>query len=272
MNYKILLLTISLLSCGEHQEAVKAKSSDTKPVVVDDEAALFAEKKASLDQLFLLNRDSAKFTSQDMWGSLLIGHLFDNTQKDAVLRYKDNDTVANIIVLRQSGKNWDTIFSTKIWPVETVVWDEFIEVADFNGDNIPDLKIIKNFWYYHTGENADLWLYSKDHFTKVEGFDSIVSATYDKQTNLIYSYQSNGCADMAMYFGVFKVVGNKVVKIKEMNCNCCLETGDSCSIEVFGQKPHLVPYKKAYKYVPAFYAEGVKDKCEMVPLNNQINK
>lgn len=275
----ILLLTVCLLSCGQAKVNVKDKSAGKAPLsygqpkpdvkgesadeasLADSDGARFAEKKAALDQLFLLHRDSAAFSSQDIWTSLSIGHLFSNVEKDAVLRYNDNDTVMSVIVLRQSGSSWDTIFSTKIWPAEICAFDEKIEISDFNGDDIPDLKITKIFWELRVGEIADLWLYDKHRFTKVAGFDNIVSAIYDKRTNLIYSYHSNGCADMAMYFGVFRIKGNAVESVKEMFCNCCLESNDSCSIEVMGKKPYQVPYEKAYKHVPAFYADAVKAKC-----------
>ncbi|WP_143059042.1 XAC2610-related protein [Chitinophaga arvensicola] len=208
------------------------------------------------------HRDSSAFSAQDMWTSLLIGHLFSPHEKDAVLRYNDNDSVANVIVLRQSGESWDTIFSTKVCPVETGSFDEKIAISDFNGDDIPDLKIIRRFWDIHYGENADLWLYINDRFTKVEGFDKIVSATYDKGTHLIYSYQSAGCADMAMYFGVFSIQGNQVKTVRELSCDCCTRD-DSCYINVFGQAPYAVPYESAYKHVPAFYAGAVKEKLRI---------
>jgi hypothetical protein len=258
----ILFLTVCFISCGQQRVGIKTKGRDIKPLT-DSTVDIFSQKKESLNQLFLLNKDSAKFNSRDLWTSLLIGHLFDKEQKDAVLRYEDNDTVANVIILRLSGKNWDTIFSTKIYPVSTGGFEDLIEVSDFNGDNIPDLKVVKDYWNIHTGEKSDLWLYSKNHFTKVQGFDSIITATYDKRSNLIYAYQSMGCADMVMYFGIFKIIGNKVEKIKEMSCDCCLESNDSCTIKVFGRKPYFVPYKMAYKYVPSFYADGVREKCEM---------
>lgn len=262
MKRTILFLAVCLLSCGQQRTAVKTKVEDTKPLR-DSTTELFAGEKASLDELFLLNKDSAEFSLQNMWTSLLIGHLFGEDNKDAVLRYMDNDTVVNVIVLRQAGKDWDTIFSTKICPATTGSWNDLIQVSDFNGDNIPDLKVVKDHWDFHSGENSDLWLYSDNHFRKVQGFDSIISAEYDKNTNLIYSYQSMGCADMAMYFGVFKIVGDKVQKIKEMKCDCCQESEDSCEIKEFGQKSYMVTYKTAYKYVPGFYAEGVKEKLDM---------
>lgn len=263
MTRRIFIFTILLLSCGQPAKEVKTKVRDTKPLT-HSPSNLFVGSKASLDSLFLLKKDSLQFIFQNLWTSLLIGHLFNKENKDAVLRYKDNDTVSNVIVLRQSGEIWDTIFSAKIYTVTTSALEDLVEVTDFNGDHIPDLKMVKDFWDIHPGDNSDLWLYRKSHFTKVRGFDNIVSATYDKNTNLIYSYQSTGCADMSMYFGIFKIVRDKVQKIKEMKCDCCVDVNDSCTIEVFGEKPYLVPYKTAYKHVPRFFAEGVKEKCEMV--------
>jgi len=258
MNRMLLLLTVCLLSCGQHLPI--AEKNHTQAPVIDEEAALLAEKKASLEQLFLLNRDSASFSQQEMGASLLIGHLFDSTHKDAVFRYQENDSIASVYVLRQTDRKWDTIFSVRHAATSGGAFDTFVEISDFNGDQIPDLKVVREFWEMRVGETADLWLYANNHFTPVQGFDSIVSATYDENTHLIYSYHSNGCADMAMYFGVFKIVGKELKPVQEMNCNCCLD--DSCSIEIVGKEPYMVPYKEAYKHVPVFYAEAVKEKCE----------
>ncbi len=270
MRQLILLLAACLLSCSQHPVPEKIKD---KPLIDSavlkkedkqgDTMAFYAGRKAGLDSLFLQYSDSAAFTSQSWGTSLLIGCLFDKAHKDAVLRYEDNDSVANVIVLRQSDKNWDTIFSTKVYPVSTGMLEDLIVVSDFNGDNIPDLKIIKEHWDIHPGERADLWLYGKGHFRQVQSFDKIVSAEYDKRTNLIYSYHSTGCADMAMYFGVFKITGTCVKTVKEMSCDCCAVSGDSCSIAVVGEKPYLVPYNRAYKHVPVYYAAAVKEKCEL---------
>lgn len=259
MNRIFLLLAIFLLSCGQPPQAVKT-NKDNIPLI-DEEAVLLADRKASLEELFLLNKDSADFRQQQLGASLLIGSLFDSSHKDAVFRYQENDSVESVFVLRQSAGQWDTIFSVRSGAATGGAFDEFIEISDFNGDHIPDLKVIKEHWYIHDGERADLWLYANNHFTRVEGFDSIISSIYDEKTDLIYAYQSAGCADMAMYFGVFKITGNKVKRIQEMRCNCCQEAGDSCSIEVEEKKPYRVSYEEAYKHVPVFYADAVKAKC-----------
>jgi hypothetical protein len=274
MKHTIAFLIVSLLSCSQPAKE-KEPVNNTIPFVDstadttaaettgEDRTVDFLADKAALDRLFLLNRDSAAFTAQDMTTSLMIGHLFDKENKYAVLRNSENDSVARVVVLEEIGKNWDTVISEKLYPASTGDWSGLIEVNDFNGDNIPDLKVIKEHWDFHTGENADLWLYSNKHFTKVKGFDHIITASYDKPTNLVYAYQSAGCADMAMYFGVFKVVGDTVQTVKEMKCDCCSESGDSCEIKVYGQQPFMVPAQKAYKYVPDFYTEAVKSKIEM---------
>ena len=271
----IFTLAILFVSCEQTTNGLKTKNTDTTIItdsftsrdrtpLTDSPYYTLVDNKISLDSLFLLKRDSSEFSSQNMWTSLFIGHLFSNDKKSTVLRYVEDDTVSNVVVLQQSKQSWDTIFSTKVYPVSIGAFEDWIQITDFNGDNIPDLKVVKDFWDIHPGNKSELWLYNKNHFTKVKGFDDIVSATYDKKTDLVYSYQSTGCADMNMYFGVFKIVGDKVQKIKEMYCDCCVESNDSCALKVFGKKPFLVPYKTAYKYVPDFFAEGVKEKCEMV--------
>ena len=268
-----LILAIILLSCRQPNKGNEIKNPD-KIITVDrvpNRGTIYitdstqynlVDSKASLDSLFLRKRDSSKFVSQNIWTSLIIGNLFNKNKKSAVLRYMENDTASTIIVLQQSKHFWDTIFSTRVYPVHTGALEDVIQLADFNGDNVPDLKLVKDHWDIHPGNLADLWLHQRGQFKKVKGFDEIVSAEYDKKTNLIYSYQSTGCADMSMYFGVFKIVDDKVQKVKEMECDCCVEKNDSCTIKVVGQKPFWVPYKTAYKHVPAFFADGVKQKCE----------
>jgi hypothetical protein len=227
-----------------------------------DYTNLFVKSKKKLDSLFMMKKDSVKYNYEDTNITLKIGYLFAKNSKHAVLRYKKNDTIAIISVLHNTKNRWDTIFSVKQFPVSSGLWFEYIDISDFNGDNIPDLKVVKSHWDMHTGENSDLWLFNNDHFTKVEYFDSIVSAEFDKQTTLIYSYMSEGCADMRMYFGTYKIIRNKVIKVSEMDCDCCVD--DTCEIKIKGLKSQKYSYAEAYKHVPGFFASGVKEKCEMV--------
>jgi hypothetical protein len=61
----ILFLTVCFLSCGQHGVEIKTKGRDIKSLT-DSTVDVFSEKKASLNQLFLLNKDSVKFSSQDL--------------------------------------------------------------------------------------------------------------------------------------------------------------------------------------------------------------
>lgn len=271
-RYAIFILTVSLAwtACSNptadksNTNKMSVDSSSTTVSEAESVSDIYQASKKSLDSLFVLKRDSLQFNFQDLRTSLLLGHLFNKGSKHAVLRYLDNDSVTSVLVLRQSINKWDTIFSTKIFPVWTSFLDDLVQITDFNGDHIPDLKVVKTVWPIHTGDYSDCWLYNNDRFTKVIGFDSIVSAEYDSKTNLIYSYQSMGCADMAMYFGTFKIIDNKVKKIKEILCDCCTQKGDSCKIEIVGQnKSYSVPSKTLYKHVPPIFADLIKEKCEI---------
>jgi len=230
--------------------------------IVKASTNLYAEHKRSLDSLFIARKNLVSFNEQNYFTSLLIGNLFEKENKDAVLMYKINDTISYMCVLRKIGNKWDTLLSEKIFPVHNELNEELINVSDFNGDKIPDLKVVKHFWGVHTGEFSDLWLYRKNHFFRINGFENIVSAEYDEKSKLIYSYQSRGCADNNMYLGVFKIVNNKVQTVKEMYCDCCSETSNNGTISFTDKKSFQVPFDKVYQYVPAYFRDAVKEKCK----------
>ncbi|MFB6455822.1 hypothetical protein ACE38W_11175 [Chitinophaga sp. Hz27] len=230
----------------------------------DDEGEMnYAAVKSDLDSLFNEYKDSLRFDVDEMWYSLHIGHLFDKKNKHAVMHFYLNDSISKILVLKLCGRQWDTIFSVERDSAKAnyMRLDDYYTFSDFNGDGIPDLKIVNDYWDIHPGENADLWLFRKDSFISVKNFSEIVTADYDKKTRLIYSYQSAGCADMAMVFGVYKIVDDTVQIKKLLNCDCC--EADSCIINIYNQKTYRVPYEKAYLHVPSYYASFVKAKCEM---------
>ncbi|GEP91279.1 hypothetical protein CTE07_29240 [Chitinophaga terrae (ex Kim and Jung 2007)] len=241
-------------------ETDKKKGNDTTAF---SEQEIYLRSKKHLDSVFNANQETETFSLNLINGAVHIGHLFTPTAKDAVLGYYENDSVLNVIVLRRSFGRWDTLMKERICPARqgALFMDDAYTFSDWNGDGIPDLKVIKDQWEMHTGEISDLWTYQDNRFIKVKGFDKIISAQYDKKTRLIYSYMSTGCADMSMYFGVFKITGSEARPVKQLNCDCC--NGDSCTITINGLQPYNVPIGQAYKHVPAYFAEGVKEKCLM---------
>ncbi|SFW72451.1 hypothetical protein [Chitinophaga sancti] len=267
MKLPVFILLLSMLHCGQHPKTTTTTEDTTQTIndttKEENTEAGYAEiGQYEIDSLFTKNKDSLSYNFEDILASVKIGYLFSKENKDAIFRYYPDDTTVHIIVLRQFGAKWDTIFSEMISPVRMGAYSDFITVQDFNGDHIPDLKVIKDFWDIHVGENSDLWLYRNRHFIKVKNFDHIVSAEYLVQTGLIYSYQSAGCADMAMQFGTYRIVADTVQQLDFRYCGCC-DTSDSCEIKVKGKESFKVPYKRAYKYVPELYQEAVKDKLEM---------
>ena len=81
-------------------------------------------------------------------------------------------------------------------------WKKIVEIEEFNGDKIPDLKIVEDYSVgaIHYAEIAEAWLFNGNSFTKIDSFDNIYNAKYDSAANEIYSYLSTGCADMSKYF------------------------------------------------------------------------
>jgi len=267
MKLLVFILLLSLLHCGQHPKPT-ATSKDTTTTISDTTenenttASVADIGQYEIDSLFAQNKDSLSYNFEDTRVAIKIGYLFSKENKDAIFRYYPNDTTAHIIVLRQSGAKWDTIFSEIQCPVRMGPYSDFITVQDFNGDHIPDLKVVIAFFDIHFGEYSDLWLYRNRQFIKVKNFDHIVSGEYLEHTGLIYSYQSAGCADMAMQFGTYKIVADTVQQLDFRYCDCC-DPADSCVIKIEGKQPFKVPYKSAYKYVPGLYQDGVKNKLEM---------
>ncbi|NIG52586.1 hypothetical protein [Chitinophaga sp. Cy-1792] len=263
----VLLFAILFFAC-KHKNSpdatIRAVDTSLHATADTDEGMTdYHMVKSDLDSMFNLYSDSSKFDKDEMWYSMHIGHLFGNSKKYAAMHYFMNDSVSEVLILKQSGERWDTIFTLhrqESGPNFYSIFD-FYTFSDFNGDGIPDFKLVKHYWDIHPGELSDLWLFKNDSFIPVKNFDEIISAEYDKKTKQIYSYRSDGCADMAMRFGVYKLVSDSIVQVEIVHCACC--EGDSCQITIDDRKSYWVPMSKAYLHVPRFFSEDVKQKCSM---------
>lgn len=189
------------------------------------------------------------------------GFLFEQGVKDAVLRNFIDDTTYNVTIIRYREHRWDTIFSQTVPTFVPADVFQGVEIKDFNGDHIPDLKIVKFTYQIHPADVCELWLYQHGQFRKVAGFDKIPSPEYVEKTGLIYGYQSAGCGDMAMMMGTYRIVADTVQTIQYMRCDCCDK--DSCTISIEGANPYKVPKLKGCEHVPEIYADLVKWKCEL---------
>jgi hypothetical protein len=250
MKKFLYILILSFLSCEPSpKDANRNERND-----------IFSHDKRLLDSLFLLNKDSDKYCLKTLRSTLLIGNLFAEGNNYAILNYKENDTTSCTIILKQIDKKWDTVFSKKVFPVSLIESEDIIKLSDFNGDNIPDLKVAKRHRGIYSDENSSLYLFIKGKFTEIPGFDSIINATYDKATGNIYSYHCLDYAGNVSHFGVYKIADYKVKTIEEMNFYCCED--DSTLIMITGKKPYKVQSKLAYMHVHKYFAETVKEKCK----------
>lgn len=275
MKWPCILSLLLLTACHQASTHDKSDRAVVAEMSVDPSteekkymSTNIAEKKAYFEQTFLQMRDTASYEEETIWGSLHIGNLFGEEHRAAVLRTMVNDSTANVVVLQQTGNKWDTILFRSYPEMEVVAWEDYIDIKDFNGDDIPDLFIATGCSYImHTASWGELWLSVNGRFRKVEGFEDVVNPTYYKQDDKIYAYQSRGCADMNMYFGVFRISNYKVQHITAVSCDCCSE--DSCIIKADERKAITVPIQKACEYVPAYYADVVKEKCDWVIEHRQ---
>lgn len=250
-----------LLSCRQPADKQSVMHPASKP---SQERApdIYTTEKTLLDSLFRQNQHQASFRSQNSWTTLWVGNLFCREEKDAILWYPVSDSIRNVLVLRQNVSGWDTLLTNSVKTWYTANEPGQLELKDFDDDGMPDLKVLQK-QFIHGNSVFDLWYYADGKFSPVEGFDNIVNAEYDPKDKLFYACTSLGCADMRMRFGVFRITGMKVQKLREVECDCCLEQKDHCTIQINGAAKFKASLNEAYKHVPAFFAERVKAKCRL---------
>lgn len=205
----------------------------------------------------------------DHWGAFVIGHPFSPKFRDAVFRFSRPSGEDSIIILRESAGRWDTLLRAQLDSVDIGYITDRLDIRDYNGDGLPDLAAVITHYDIHTSYYYALWLNNGTHFSYVKGFDKIVNPEYDKQTHTINSYRSTGCADMAMFFGEYKFNGDSISTLRTILCGCCGDHGDSCGIQINSGPEFRVPEQKAHRYVPAFYAESVREKLKATEIPNK---
>lgn len=283
MKSFIIPLLLLLVACqGYHKESahrtasVSAKTDSpfakAPPVVAfgerwdtaDDNDRLIYEERCFQDEMFRQYKDTGTFESinDNIRGAFVIGHPFSTKFRDAVFRFSRPSGEDSVIILRQSAGRWDTLLRVQLDSVNIGMIDDRIDFQDYNGDGLPDLAAVTTQFDMHTSYFYALWLNRGTHFSHVKGFDKIANPEYDKQTHIINSYHSAGCADMAMVFGEYKFTGDSISTIRTVYCDCCGEHPDSCGIVINNGKKFQVHERKAHRYVPSFYAESVREKVK----------
>jgi len=217
------------------------------------------KQKSHLDSQFINKRNLKDFKEITETGQILIGDLFSSKKKYAVIVYKNSDTSIDAKVLVENGSLWDTVLvhQASCYYSEYMPYSEIIELEDFDGDHILDLRIINNYWETHPGNSGNIWLFKDGQFNFLEGSDVMVTPHFDAKTNRIYSYQSDGCGDMNMEFIVYQIFNNQVKEIDNIYCDCCECKQGFCTIN-----EKQIPLSQAHLSVPVYFRDMIKYKVK----------
>jgi hypothetical protein len=143
---------------------------------------------------------------------------------------------------------------------------EFLLFSDYNHDGWNDLEVIIDAWDgIGYGYRSRLWLVNQESFMLVKNFEGIYCPETDStsKSNLIYSYYSGGCADMAMHFSTWKLQRNAVRLVKKIEVDCCVGIGPDCAVIINEGKPIPVPGNRVHEYMPKHFRARLKEKMAM---------
>lgn len=281
IGFIAIICSICTTSCGKKTSSSTKSTSDKNSSQItnkntqlnnktdykayqDSIQKLINDHKSHFDSLFINKKGQQSFKEISDYGEIWIGNLFNEINKYAILVYQTTDSTMNIDVLKEREQKWDTILhhTSESYFEEIMLADGVIDISDFNGDNQVDLRIIHEYWHIHPGEHSMLWIFRNGNFEYVKDFDQITSPQYDKKTNKIYSYQSDGCADMDMQFFVYKLNGLQAIEVDDIFCECCDCDSGSCTITRKGQSKSIT-IDKLHLSFPEYFREMIKHKTEL---------
>lgn len=199
---------------------------------------------------------------------IYIGHLFHPSLKSAVLSWAVTDTTMDIVVFDLDDQgNRIPRFVARDQPsikLGIVLRGEFLFFKDYNFDGWKDLEVITEAWDgIANGHKSLLWLVRQGEFHPVRFFENIDSPQPDPIERQICSYNSGGCADMAMHFSVWKLQADSVKMTKDIDVDCCVGVDGKCLITIDDQASIPVPGNQVHRYVPRYYRDWIKEKMRL---------
>jgi hypothetical protein len=196
------------------------------------------------------------------------GRLFHHSLQSAVLAWSNSDSTLDIEVFHKKNGRWVPALQIRSSPFlcDVAFPDEalILYFTDYNHDGWNDLEVIvlSAQMAIHYNHQSRLWLFGHEKFIPVKNFENITSPAPDPNQNLIHSYMSTGCADMAMLFEVWRLKADSVRLIKTVEVDCCAVTESDCTVSIDGGNPRTVPGNKVHRYVPDYFREAVKEKVQ----------
>jgi hypothetical protein len=197
-----------------------------------------------------------------------VGRLFQHSLPSAVLAWSNTDSTINVEVFHKKNGQWapalqvnNSLFYNAGPPPDGAV---ILHCTDYNHDGWNDLEVITHWapMAIHANHQSRLWLADRAQFIPVKNFENIISPEADPDRNLIHSYMSTGCADMAMLFEEWCLKADSVQRIRSVSIDCCNAENSACTVTIDEGTPLTVPGNKVHRYVPDYFREAVKEKVQ----------
>ncbi len=229
--------------------------------------------KEVADSVFLANQKADTLSFQATYENsetnqprvaVLIGDLFHNKQKNAVVAYSTSDTSMNLKLYEFNDSKWNILQEQSVETGSIGFSEEFVFFDNLNDDKTKELIILTSVWQMRSGANLKAFFLKGNKLVEIKKFDYYPNPEYDEKTKKIYSYIGNGCADMIMFFAESVIENDSLKMLYEIQCDCCQESEDTCQLLMGKLPPFKVPYDDAYKYVFPHYQNFLKDKLKTV--------
>jgi hypothetical protein len=224
-SYVFLLLSVFLISFI----AVQVKPQDG-----------YEKYKNTADSIFKANQQTSNFSFQRVYNdngmeqarvALMIGSVFNDNQKNAVVFYSTSDTSMDLHLFELKSGKWNLQQTQSMRINQIGAMDEFVNFEDLNGDGVKELIILRFISELHSEESVQVLFLKEKKLLVVKGFENYSRPEYDSKTNTIFFYAASACTgDMFFEQGVMESDSLKI--INTINCNCCLENQDSCMITI----------------------------------------
>ena len=177
-------------------------------VVIDKQKELSLLKQKTL-LLFNNKKDSNSFGLQKIYfkkdttgeycsfiSFVLVGDLFRNRNKYAIIGYSQADKVLHIEIKKFVENKWQNKINKNIFPIDIneFYWntDTVVKFVDIDGDTTKDLMIMKSFSIIHDLYTYEACVIKSDTFHFVKNYDKIVNPIYNYNGRYISSCFNGG--------------------------------------------------------------------------------
>lgn len=228
------------------------------------------------DSIFNAHKKSGAFSFQKVYTNkdlnnprvaVFIGHLFNGNQRNAIVMYSTGDGTLDLNLFQSVQAEWSLVQQQTIPFGDTGPSDKFVSFGHLNEDSTNELLILTSVWLIRSGEIFKAFQFKNNRLIEVSGFEEFPNPKYDDKTKRIYAYMGNGCGDMNMVFRQGIIRNNALIIETSINCDCCTEKGDVCTIYINKKSPVVVPIDSSYKYVMPYYQDYLKTKLKGLKEN-----